>query len=537
MTVTRVLAHRDRYRDSLVLLSATAAMSEVPGVTWAAAVMAAAPATASLLDAGVPAAELTGLSANDLVLAVRADADAAAAAALQAGSDSALTAGAPDAGEGEAGTGEASSAPPRTIREAVRIEPGANVAIVSVPGPYAALEAHHALGAGMHVLLFSDNVPPAEEVELKRRAAELGLLVMGPGAGTAILAGTGLGFANAIRRGPVGVVAAAGTGAQEVSTLLDRWGVGVSHVIGVGGRDLSAQVGGVMAGSAIRCLAADPATRVLLLVSKPPSAQVARAVLAESAGRPAAAALIGLAADADGMPAGMPEGLRLAATLEQGAVAAARLAGHHPPPLAEGLAARVEQACSRLAPGRRLVRGYFCGGTLCYEAQVILRGLIGPVYSNEPVDPAHGLPALPGSHVCLDLGAEEYTKGRPHPMIDPTARRDQLLDLAADPAAGDVAAVLLDVVLGYGSHPDPAGVLAAACAGLMAGGGPQVVAYVLGAAGDPQGYAAQCRVLAEAGCIVPQTAARAAHAAAAIALRRPALAEAGLTPAPAGSRP
>src|SRR5262249_36092617 len=173
-------------------------------------------------------------------------------------------------------------------------------------------------------------------------------------------------------------------------------------------------------------VAAGTATRVRWRVSRPRSPQVARAVLAEAAGRPAAAALIGLA-DINGMAEGMSEGLMLAATLEQGAVAAARLAGHHPPPLVEGLAAGVEQACARLADGGRLVRGYSGGGTLCYEAEVILGALVGPVYSNEPVDPAHGLPAPAGSHVCLDLGAEEYTKGRPHPMIDPTARRDQLL--------------------------------------------------------------------------------------------------------------
>jgi FdrA protein len=537
----RVLVHRDRYRDSLLLLSATAAMSEIDGVDWAAAVMAAPPGLATLTEAGVADGELAGLSANDLVLAVRATEDAIAEEALRAGTASAFPAdGAP--------TGEAHAEPQlaRTVREAAREAGDATVAIVSVPGPYAALEAHHALSAGLHVLLFSDNVPLEEEIELKRRGADLGLLLMGPGAGTAVLAGTGLGFANAVRRGPVGVVAAAGTGAQEVACLLDRWGVGVSQVIGVGGRDLSEQVGGEMARLAVRTLAADPDTGTLLLVSKPPDAEVARAVLAEAGDKPTAAVLIGLEpaearligvepAEArliglDAAEAGLGSGgtVCLAPTLEQGAVAAARLAGASPPPLADGLAERVASACRDLPARRRLVRGYFSGGTLCYETQVILTGLIGPVYSNEPLDGDRRVPAPPGSHVCLDLGAEEYTRGRPHPMIDPTVRRELLVDRAADAEAGSVAVILLDVVLGFGSHPDPAGVLAPVCAELMAGGGPVVVAYVLGASADPQDFQAQRRTLTDAGCIVPQTSARGAYAAAALALRRPELAEAGL---------
>jgi FdrA protein len=532
MTVSppRVLVHRDRYRDSLLLLSATAAMSDVDGVDWAAAVMAAPAGLATLTEAGVADGELAGLSANDLVLAVRAADDTIAEEALRAGTASAFPAdGAP--------TGEADAEPQlaRTVREAARDAGDATVAIVSVPGPYAALEAHHALSAGLHVLLFSDNVPLEEEIELKRRGADLGLLVMGPGAGTAVLTGTGLGFANAVRSGPVGVVAAAGTGAQEVSCLLDRWGVGVSQVIGVGGRDLSRQVGGEMARLAVRTLAADPDTETLLLVSKPPDAEVARAVLAEAGDKPTAAVLIGLEPAEAGLigldPSEAGPGTNvscLAPTLERGAVAAARLAGATPPPLADGLAERVASACRDLPAGRRLVRGYFSGGTLCYETQVILTGLLGPVYSNEPLDADRHVPAPPGSHVCLDLGAEEYTRGRPHPMIDPTVRREVLVEQAAEAEAGSVAVILLDVVLGFGSHSDPAGVLAPVCAELMAGGGPQVVAYVLGASADPQDFQAQRRTLTDAGCIVPQTSARGAYAAAALALRRPALAEAGL---------
>jgi FdrA protein len=241
-------------------------------------------------------------------------------------------------------------------------------------------------------------------------------------------------------------------------------------------------------------------------------------VLAACGDTPAVAVFLGLA-ELDA-----PQGARLARTLEEGARAAAELAGGRAPGLTAGLRETVAAACRRLEPGRRTVAGLFSGGTLCYEAQLVLEELLGPVHSNEPLRKQHGLPAPRGAHVLLDLGAEEYTRGVPHPMIDPSGRLELLRKQAADP---DVAVVLLDVVLGKGSHDDPAGELAPLCADLMAGGGPQVVAYVLGTEQDPQGYSRQRAVLEAAGCLVPETNARAAHVAAALVLRRPELAEAG----------
>src|SRR4029077_17217104 len=367
---------------------------------------------------------------------------------------------------------------PRTVGEAARLLPEANVAVVSVPGPYPAIAAHSALTAGLHVLLFSDNVTVGDEVALKRRASGLGRLVMGPGAGTAMLGGVGLGFANAVGTGPVGVVAAAGTGAQEVMTLLDRWGIGVSQVVGVGGRGLSAQVGGLMARDAVRALDADPGTEVILLVSKPPDEDVARTVIGASRGTPVVAACLGVSA-----PEGGLAGASLAATLESGALRVAEILGRDVPDLSGSPGA--EAAIARVGAGRTAVRGFFTGGTLCYETQVTLSQVLGPVYSNIPLRKDLGLPAPAGAHVCLDLGEEEYTKGRPHPMIDPAARREIMQEQAFGP---DVAAVLLDVVLGYVSHPDPAGEIAATCADLVAGGA-AVVCYLLGARPHPQGAA------------------------------------------------
>lgn len=508
--LARVRVVRDTYLDSLRLLVATSVMAEQDDVTWAGAVMAT-PSGRESLDAEGFGAEFIGtVGASDLVLAVRARDEAAAQAALDAGARAAFEENRAEAGDG------AVDAAPSTVSGAVERMPDASVAIVSVPGDYAALEAHHALSEGLHVLLFSDNVSLEEEAELKERGERLGLLVMGPGAGTAVISGTGLGFANAVRRGPVGVVAAAGTGAQEVSALLDRWGVGVSHVIGVGGRDLSEAIGGRMARAAVRALDEDPDTKVILLVSKPPSEAVAHTVLEQCTSTPAVATFLGLS-EMD-----PPSGARMARTLEEGALTAARLAGRTPATTSEGLRAQVAERLGALGEERRTVRGYYSGGTLCYEAQLIVNELLGDVYSNEPLLPGHALPAPPGTNVLLDLGAEEYTVGRPHPMIDPGTRIRVLRQEARDPK---VAAVLLDVVLGYGAHEDPAGQLAPVLSEIMADGGPQVVAYVLGSDTDPQDYARQRATLEEIGCLVTETAARAACTAAAIASRRPELTE------------
>jgi FdrA protein len=500
----------DTYVDSVVQLRGIRAMQEVDGVEWANAAMAT-PANLEVLQGeGVGPEQVSGASSNDFFLVVRAATDELAASGLAAGEDAVTSAGSRD---------ERDEAPDRpvSVRDAVLAQPGSDVAVISVPGDYAALAAHQALASDLHVLLFSDNVPVEKEVELKDHALSRGRLLMGPGAGTAMLGGVGLGFANAVRPGPVSVVAAAGTGAQEAMALLDRWGVGVRQVIGVGGRDLAAAVGGRMARAAISALRDDPGTQVILFVSKPPAPEVAATVLAEAGSTPLVAALIGLEAD---FPA--PTGVILADTLEAGVTATMGALEAMPPDTTTTSGPSLAEARARLAPGRRLIRGLFSGGTLCYESLVILGRTVGEVRSNTPINEAWGLPAPAGSHQCLDLGEEEYTRGRPHPMIDPEARVDLIREHAADP---EVAVIILDVVLGYGANEDPAGALAPACEAAMADGGPQVVAYVLGTEQDPQGFRSQRDRLVAAGCIVTETAARASLVAAALATGDLALAD------------
>ncbi len=508
MTVA-VKVFPDTYVDSVVQLRGMRAMAEVEGVEWASAAMATPANVETLRAEGADAGQVADAGANDFFLAVRAESDDLAAAAMSTGESAVFS-----AGEGSHG-GEQSEVR-RSLLDAVKSGPETNVAVISVPGDYAALAAHQALSADLHVLLFSDNVPVEKEVALKDHALSRGRLLMGPGAGTAMLGGVGLGFANAVRPGPVGVVAAAGTGAQEAMSLLDRWGVGVSQVIGVGGRDMSEAVGGRMTRAAVAALRDDPATELIVLVSKPPAPDVAASVLETAGDKPVVAALVGLDPDFPG-----PDEVVLADTLESGVTATLGVLGIDAPDTTATIGPTLEEVAARLSPDRRLIRGLFSGGTLCYESLVILGRTVGEVRSNTPINPAWGMPAPADSHQCLDLGEEEYTKGRPHPMIDPEARLEALTEHASDP---HVAVIILDVVLGHGADADPAKTLAPASESVMADGGPQVVAYVLGTEQDPQGYQAQRDRLVSAGCIVTETAARASLVAAAIATGDPSLA-------------
>ena len=507
MTVrTEVIA--DCYIDSVRLLEATRAMREAPGVEWAWALLAT-PANLEVLAAEGVTEGLDGAAANDLVLAARGS-DEQLAAGLQAGRRLLF-----EAARTADGSRSAAARPrPASLDDALATASGTNVAIISVPGPYATLEAHKALTRGLHVLLFSDNVPLQDEIDLKHRARSLGRLVMGPGAGTAVLAGVGLGFSNRVAQGPVGVVAAAGTGAQEVMTLLDRWGSGVSHVIGVGGRDLSEEVGGVMSDAAIDALDHHDGTELTLLVSKPPARAVAERLLGRPRNKPIVAALIGLDEPVTAAP-----GVTVCNTLEQGVVEALARLDHTGADPVGSVDAEVARLTTALSPSRRRMVGLFSGGTLAYEAMTIASRHIGPVFSNTPLNPSWSRPAPPGAHVCLDLGEEEFTRGRPHPMIDPEARIGLLREQASDPT---VAAVLLDVVIGDGAHPDPAGVLAPPAAEIVASGA-AVVAYVLGTDRDPQDFEKQRGIMRRSGCIVADTGARAALAAAALVNRDPAL--------------
>ena len=493
---------RSFYRDSVTLMRLSLDMEAVSGVTRAAAMMGTPANRALLAEAGLLGGDGDSAGPADLIIAVLAH-DAAAAERARAAAEAALLA---------APAGMASAAEtPRTLAGALRVLPGANLALISVPGLYAGAEARRALDAGLHVMLFSDNVPVDAELELKRLALQRGLFLLGPDCGTAILDGVPLGFANAVPRGRIGLVAASGTGLQEVTCAIARAGRGVSQAIGVGGRDLSDAVGGLMTLRALEALAADAETDVVCVIGKPPGATTAQRLAGalERLGKPSMLHLAGAAAaDVRRLAKG---GVTVTDTLEDCARAAVAVARGETAALVEFTlpAADVERLVAagarRLTGARRAVRGVFAGGTLAWEARALLAARLADV--------AAGVGGGDGLHRVVDLGDDAFTLGRPHPMIDGRVRREWIEREAGDPAT---AVLLLDVVLGYGAHPDPAAELLPALRGLSE---VTVVASVCGTDGDPQRRSAQVEALSGAGVVVMDSNAQAARLAALIARR------------------
>jgi FdrA protein len=483
VSAEHVEARPGAYADSVTLMQVSADVQRGDEVH------AALIAMATELNVGLAAAmgfDPPGSAGpNDLLIAIRAS-DESALSQARAAVDAALTARPPlVTSAGVTGWGAAASQPPRTIGAAVRAS-GPGLALISVPGQYAFAEAMDALDAGCDVMIFSDNVPVEQEIRLKDTAAQRDLLVMGPDCGTAVVGGVGLGFANAVAAGPVGLVAASGTGAQQVLCLLDYAGTGVSAALGVGGRDLSAAVGGRSARAALATLDADAGTDLIVVVSKPPDPGVGAALrdYAASLRTPVQFAFVG---------PGAPD---LTAATE-----AALRALDLPVPTWPQLPGPGDQ------PRAGLLRGLFAGGTLCDEAMVIATERLGPILSNIPLRPELRLAPLPAAgrtagvsgHAMFDFGDDELTVGRAHPMIDQSLRLERLAAEADDLA---VAVLLLDVVLGHGAHPDPAAELGPAIAAVRERGGAAVVVSLIGARADPQGLDRQAAMLQAAGAYV-----------------------------------
>jgi succinyl-CoA synthetase alpha subunit len=451
----------------VALMQLSAELTALPGIKRASLVMATPANLGLLAQAGLLRQPLEA-APNDLVIALEGRAlDAAFAHAMRALSE-----------RRERGATAVATTLARSLAQAHAATPQANLALISVPGDYAAAEARKALRLGLNAMLFSDNVALEDEAALKREAAERGLLLLGPDCGTAIIDGVRLGFANHVRRGAIGCIGASGTGLQEVTSLIDRLGEGVSQAIGVGGRDLSEAVGGLATLAALERLSADRDTRVIVLISKPPAAGVARKVLAAAAKlrKPVVSCF-----------------LDSSNTLEDAAhEAVARLRKRKP-------SARAFRPgkLPRIAAGRRYVRGLFSGGTFAFEAALLL--------AKAGLDPA--------KNRVIDLGEDVFTRGRPHPMIDPRLRIERI---AAEAADREVAVLLFDVVLGDGAHSDPAGALAASLKAAVKRG-LAVVGSVCGTEADPQVRSRQVKRLKESGVLVAESNAQAARLAAAIA--------------------
>ncbi len=509
----RILIERNRYYDSVFLMRIGHELERLPDVDQAIVAMGTPANLENLERAGFA---ITGESPepirpNDLVIAIEA---ASEDAIDEANDHLRLLLTGPSIEE----AGETGESRPATILEAIEIDPDADLALISVPGAYAAREARRALRRGLHVMLFSDNVSVEDEIALKEEAIEHGLLMMGPDCGTAILNGTPLGFANVVRRGPIGIVGASGTGIQEISSLVHRLGGGISQAIGTGGRDLSGAVAARMTRFGIEALASDPETAVIVVVSKAPEPTVADRVIGalRAAEKPGVVHFVGWGLSPESQSLGpkargaFGSHLVLARTLEEAAELACTAAGVRP---------SVSSFADETPPAHRSVSGrvvgLFCGGTLAQEAWDVLRRAGLEVRSNVAADPA--LEIRPGAeatgHVVWDLGDDAFTVGKPHPMIEPSLRDDEVGRCANDPAVG---IVLVDCVLGHGAHPDPAGSLADAAkrateAARQGGRDLSIVASVTGTDEDPQNLGRQVSTLTEAGVLVAPSNAAAAR--------------------------
>ncbi|MDI6641142.1 MAG: hypothetical protein QME68_02400 [Elusimicrobiota bacterium] len=429
---------------------------------------------------------------------------------------------------------EKQEAQPHSIDSAIKNFPQANIVSISVPGTYVKYLGLKALKHRLNLFIFSDNVPIEDELELKKTAEKAGLLVMGPDCGTAIIDGKVFGFGNAIRRGNIGIVAAAGTGLQELSVLIHNCDLGISHGIGVGSRDLQAEIGGISTIQAIKILEDDPQTEFIVLVSKPPAEKVAKKVIeyiaetdSTSGGRCKKKYVVNfLGAEVMSSPS---DRLIFTPTIESAAIEVVKLAGVTGDKLKSMFLSQsdideiVESEVKKFSKSQKYIRGIFSGGTLCSEAQIVLRDISPPlsdVYSNVPIG---NLKLKDGRksylHTIVDLGADEFTVGRPHPMIDNTLRCERIIQEAKDP---EVAIILFDVLLGYGVPPDPVNELCNAIVKSQeiannANRYISFIAHLCGTEDNPQNFNKQLKKLKSVGVILLPTNAQAAKVAGEIA--------------------
>lgn len=487
------LVIKNRYYDSVYLMRVAKRLSNESGVSQAAVVMGTPKNIQILVGAGYEGVDSHGATSNDLVVSLQVE-DPAVASALFSSPEEWLQA--------ESSGNIASTY--RTLDQALTVQPDSNLAVISIPGEYVAKEAQRAIEQGLNVFIFSDNVSIEDELSLKEMAQDKGLLVMGPDCGTSIIGGVGIGFANVVRRGPVGVIGASGTGIQEVTSLVHQMGSGVSHAIGIGSRDLSDDIGGISAFQALDMLEDDPETSVVVLISKPPGndtlSKIGKRLLSFS--KPVITCYLGVS-DSKSLNS---DRITETHNLLDAASAAALLVGCTPVSDLSGNMALVEQERRKHNQNQRYGRGIFAGGTFCYQAQQVFSKAGVKTYSNVPMYKDMELPDLGHSvqSTMLDMGADEFTVGRPHPMIDSSLRAERILFESADPG---VAVILLDFIMGYGASENPVGELLpsiykAQSIAKNRGDHITVVASVCGTLNDPQDLQEQKEKLSEAGVLV-----------------------------------
>ncbi len=500
MSEVRNVVRPNFYRDSIQLLHISEEAKKLEGVTDAEVAMGTPTNKEVLQRLGLLTDEGKIASENDMILAVRVTSKDIIGRAFQQ-IDAILIK--PPSAKGEYFY---------SLEAAFQSVPDANLAVVSVPGHSARDIVRKLLDKGIHVHLFSDHVPVDHELELKQLAQQRGLLLLGPEAGTAIINGKAIAFANAVRRGEVGIVAAAGTGLQEVSVLLSEAGLGISQALGTGGADVKSRISGMMTLECIDALEQDPDTGLVVVISKPVDPDLLRTIvqrIVNNSRKKYVTCFVG-AQDYE-VPQNAIGRVMFTKTLHAAALATMRTVPQRPEPWVlarfevsqNNLRALADKIGRDLSDRQQYIRGLYTGGTLAYEALVILQPLIDEVYSNTPLEPKFKLleSSKSTNDSILDLGDEEFTAGRAHPMLDPTIRKIRLIEEAKDP---EVAIIIMDFMLGYGSHPDPVGAMLTAIteAGKTAqedGRTLPILAHVCGTEQDPQKLSHQTEKLRSAG--------------------------------------
>ncbi|MFD1065050.1 acyl-CoA synthetase FdrA [Oceanobacillus locisalsi] len=477
------------YQDSIVLMLLSNKLSAMDGVNKV-SIMMGTPANKDIFkSSGLGTDELEKANPNDIVIVVDTDQEEKASE-VEAEVDAEL--------KGDSSSQEASKDQEAlNWKRAMELANDPNLALISIPGQYAALEAENALNEGLHAFIFSDNVPKEDEVRLKQKANEKGLLVMGPDCGTGIIHGLPLAFTNVVNEGDIGVVGASGTGIQEVTTIIDRYGKGVTNAIGTGGRDLSTEVGAITMLDSIKALNQDPKVNVITVISKPPAEEVQQKVLnvLRNIDKPVVTLFLG------DKPSYQEENIYHAYTLEETAVVSVQLSNGDKPNFEPKI---VEDANVSLKDSQVGIKGYYSGGTLASEAAMLLK----EAFQDEvPEEKKEAYILKTDHHEIIDLGDDMYTQGRPHPMIDPEKRIEMLETSGNDP---ETAVIMLDNVIGYGSHDDMANELAPTIKRVLDsakedGRELAVLATVVGTEQDPQGYQKQIDTLKESGAILCET--------------------------------
>ncbi|MBQ9048613.1 MAG: acyl-CoA synthetase FdrA [Solobacterium sp.] len=492
---TKVL--KDSYFDSVTLMSLSAKVKKETGASEVTVLMATDMNKDLIAKVGLSTDEVVNAGTNDCVVAVECDGDA----------EEAVNAIVAELAAGSSAKKEKKEVTYHTQAQLYK-DLSPNMVVISTPGRFAAREARVALENGKNVMMFSDNVTEEDEIALKKYAVERELLMMGPDCGTAIVNGAGLCFANDVRRGSIGIVGASGTGLQEVTVLIHKQGGGISQALGVGGRDLHSEVGGLMTMQCMKALNEDPATDTIVVVSKPPAADVEAKViaLAETLNKPVVLIFI------DGSREGQEGNVTFCTRLSDGACKAVEITNGRlavsfdlDPSVYETLAAET----AKLAPGQKYLRALYCGGTLCSESLSIARNSLQNIRTNLARKDEEKLadPLVSEYNTIVDMGDDFFTNGKPHPMIEPSIRLDRIVQEANDP---ETAVILLDFELGYGSHDDPVGITIDAIKEAQATAeknGRHIVfaAYICGTDQDRQNFAASRKLLEENGVIVTNT--------------------------------